>query len=472
MVLELASRNEVIVVGGGPAGIAAAVSAARNGADTLLVERYGFLGGMATAGLVNPFMPHHIEGKQVIGGVLQEIYDRLTAIGGAVGPIKILEAYDGATVKGQSYMPFDPEALKFVALHMIEESGVQLLLHSYMCDVIMKGSEIEGVEVVNKSGRQLLLGEIIIDATGDGDVAAMAGATFQKGRESDGLTQPGSIMFRMGSVDMERFRKYMIENPDKFRWRFPHCEPIDSSAVRENHQKVWVFGGAFKDLVKEARDRGEKYVIGKDWVSVFANPRRGEVTINATRVQFDGTDAKDLTRAEIEGRKQVEWLLSLLKKAPGFEDAYLLETAPQIGPRETRRILGEYVITGEDVLEGRNFGDVIAKGCFAVDIHDPKGRGGVPKILRKPYDIPYRCLVPKNVENLLLAGRCISSTHEANASLRVMPICVATGQAAGTAAALCIKENVSPRELNVAKLQETLVSQGAILYESQIVKNF
>jgi hypothetical protein len=410
------SQHDVVVVGGGTAGVAAGVAASRNGVDILLIERYGFLGGTMTAGLVNLFMTFHAGKEQIIHGIFQEIVDRLKRLGG----------YDERT------KAFDVEAMKIVLDQMVRGAGVKLMLHTCAIGVVMQGNTIRGIEIHNKSGRNVVFGKVIVDATGDGDVAVMAGAPYEKGREEDGLTQPMTLIFRMGGVDADRM---------------PSSQEINR-------------------LFKEAKERGE-ISIPRENVLWFPTTRKGEIHFNTTCIiKVDGTRAEDLTFAEVEARRQMMELVGFLKKnVPGFENAYLLMSAPQIGVRETRRIIGEYVMTGEDILEARKFTDVVARGSYPIDIHSPTGEGTV---IKSPppgssYDIPYRSLVPKNVENLLVAGRCVSTTHEAQAAIRVIPIVVAIGQAAGTAAALSAKLNVPPRRLDVSLLQKTLREQGANL---------
>jgi len=414
--MRIAHQHDVIVIGGGTAGLAAAVAAGRNGVGTLLIERYGFLGGSMTAGLVNPFMEFHAGGEQIVCGIFQEMIDRL----------KDLHGYDERT------QAFDVEAMKLVADRMVKESGVKLLLHTCIIDALVEGNAIRGVEVHNNSGRQVVLGKVIVDATGDGDVAAMAGAPYEKGRKEDGLTQPMTLVFRMGGVDVDRM---------------PSNEEINRR-------------------YREAKARGDVTIPRED-VLWFPTTRRGEIHFNTTRVvRADGTNAEDLTGAEVEGRRQMAELAKFLKaEVPGFEEAYLSSSAAEIGIRESRRIMGEYAITGEDITEARKFKDVIARGSYPIDIHSPTGEGTVnpPMAPGASYDIPYRSLVPKEIENLLVAGRCISSTHEGQSAIRVIPIVVAIGQAAGVAAALSARLNVSPRRLDVSLLQRTLRSQGANL---------
>ncbi len=395
------------------------MSAARNGADTMLVERYGFLGGMATAGLVNPFMPWHAGEEQIIGGIFQEILDRLAAKG-------------GLCPERQSI--FDPEILKIVADEICLESGVKILLHSFVAGADVGGSLIDSVSISDKAGGQSISAQMYVDATGDADLSYMAGVPCEKGRDSDGLAQPMTLNFRMAGVDLGRL---------------PPREKIN-------------------ELYSNAKRDG-RLDCPRENVLLFRTTRSGELHFNTTRVtRVDGTSAEDLTKAEIEARRQVRQLAAFLTAdVPGFENAYLQMTAVQIGVRESRRIVGEYVMTVEDVLEGRKFQDCIARGSYPVDIHNPDGEGTVIRHLRpgESYDIPYRCIVPLKIDNLLVAGRPISTTHEAHSSTRIMPICFAVGEAAGAAAAMCVRTGGVPRALDVSDLQAALVAHGANLGE-------
>ncbi len=442
--VPVTSETDVIVVGGGPAGIAAAIASARNGARTLLAERYGFLGGMATAGLVGPFMTcYDIEGKEpIIAGIFKELVDRLVAVGAAIDPagVKGFSAFGGYHSYGHEHVtPFDPEALKYVAQEMVLEAGAELKLHTFFVDSIVEAQEITGLITVTKSGLEALRAQIVIDTTGDGDVAARAGAPFGKGRADDGRMQPVSLFFRVGNVDDDTVQAYMDANPED------EC---------------------FAHLVAQAREKGDFY-LPKDHVTMFRTPRPGEWWANASRIHgVDSTHSEQLTQAEIKGHRQVMVLVEFLRQyVPGFERCYLIDTATQIGVRESRRITGEYVLTADDVYEARRFEDAIARVSFPIDIHDVSGGGGVfegPKA-GPYYTIPYRCLVPLKVENLLVAGRPISATHEAHGSLRVMPPCFATGQAAGTAGALALETDVRPRDIDVELLRDSLAQQGALV---------
>jgi len=414
---------DVVVCGGGPAGIAASVAAARTGAEVLLIERYGFLGGMATAGLVNPFMTFFAGSEQIVQGIFQEIIDRLSFLGGWGGP--------------RQNWAFDPELLKVAADEICLQAGVKLLLHAFVCGAKIERSKITSIRILAKPQEREIRAKVYVDATGDADLACLAWVPCEKGRPGDGLTQPMTLNFRMAGVEIDRM---------------PPREEINR-------------------LYSAAREAGRIDCPRND-VLYFFTTRDGEVHFNTTRViKLDGTSARDLTRAEIIGRRQAKQICEFLRSdVAGFERSYLATTGTQIGVRETRRIVGQYVLTAEDVLSAAKFHDCIARGSYPVDIHDPDGGGTVIKHLPpgESYDIPYRCLVPLNVSNLLVAGRPISATHEAHSSLRVMPIAFAVGQAAGTAAALCARWHCAPRDLDVRSLQRQLIDQGANLGRSAL----
>ena len=417
-------NGDVIVVGGGPAGMASAISSARHGAKTLLIERYNCLGGMGTSGLVYPFMFQHAK-ERVVKGIFDEIVKRLKNSGGYR--------------EEHGYGKFDIEIYKSVLEEMCIKNKVELLYQTLVVDVLVKNNKILGVMVENKTGRQMMLGKIIIDATGDADIAYKAGVPYKEGREKDGLTQPMTLMFRVGGVKREEVEKYRMKNP------------LDHY---------------FQKLMNEAMKNKDLMPIAVDEILFFYYLHKGEVIVNTTRIPgLKGTNAWDLTKATIEGRKQVMSLIKFFRKyLPGFENCYLISTGPTIGVRETRRIEGEYTITEKDILSCRKFPDVIACGFYGVDIHKPEdGTTMKPIGLDKSYDIPYRALIPKKIKNLLVAGRCISSTHEAHSAIRIQPQCMAIGQAAGTAAALSLKAKTIPRKLDIKKLQIALIKDGVYL---------
>lgn len=459
---ELPGIFDVVVIGGGPTGIAAAASAARNGASTLLVERYGFLGGMATVGMVGPMMSCFAGDLQVVRGVWQDLVDRLIAAGGAVGHLKC--PYDRPTTMGTGgyITPLDQEMLKYEALAMLAEYGCNFLFHASLKEMVKDGSRVVAAVLFAKGDDLLVRGRRFVDATGDGDVAYQSGVPYETGRAEDGMVQPMTLFARLGGVDVHQVKAYMENHPDDFKW---HTFPVLPQVRPEGCTDVYVAGSGWMTAVRQALRSGE-LSLGRDRITFFSGLRAGEIFLNATRVDGDATDPFQFSRAEIEARKQVHSLVQFLRRhVPGFAKAYLISTAPQIGVRETRRIAGEYQITAQDVTNGTPFDDAIGHGTYPIDIHEPGGKGGFWKepAIGVVYDFPYRSMLPKGVENLIVGGRCISASHEALGGLRVMVNCFALGQAAGTAAAMSVQAGKSFRELNVRSLQERLHSHGSFL---------
>jgi len=427
--IPIVKRVDIVIVGGGPAGIVSALASARNRAKTLLIERFGALGGMAISGL-SLLTFHDTHGQQVIRGIAQEIIDRLADVNGTLGHIEArLERKVLRTLT-----PIDPEKMKVVVLEMIKDSEVDLSLYTWGVNSIVSDKKIEGIIIESKSGRQAILAKRVIDATGDADIAYKAGVKINKGRPQDGKMQPVSLPFIVGNVDMKK--------------------------LKEVSPQQW------KEICEQGNKAGElPQTVGKFWYTPL--PMKRLISINSTRVlNIDGTNVFDLTRAEIKLREQVFQVLSFLRKrVPGFQSSILVKTAPQVGIRETRRIVGKYVLSGEDVINERNFHDTIARGAYPIDIHNPSGIGTnfTPLKSGGSYGIPYRCLIPKHIQGLLVAGRCISVDYKALASVRVMATCMAMGQAAGTAAARSIKENKALSDISISELQKTLKEQKAII---------
>jgi FAD-dependent oxidoreductase family protein len=444
--IPVADQVEVLVVGGGPAGIAAAIGAARTGARTLLVERYGYLGGNMTAGLVGPCMTSYsLDGsEQLIRGVFDELVRRMAADGQARHPSEVPASspYCGFIEYGHDKVtPFEPEAVKVVAEQMCLEAGVELLYHTFVADVVTEGDAVTGVVCAGKGGLRLQPAGVVVDCSADADVAAAAGAPFEQGRETDGLTQPMTTFFRVRGVDDERVEEYVRTHPEDFR--------------------------PYASIVARATAEG-RFPAPRRGIGLYKTLRPGVWRINTTRILGkDGTDTRDLTAAEVHGREQVHQLMRFFREElPGFESCELLDTAAMIGVRETRRIVGEHVLSLADLQQARHFDDVIGLCGYPVDIHDPTGAGGgVDDAYRtaNAYQIPYRSLVPLGVEQLLVAGRCLSATHEALAAIRVMPPAFATGHAAGVAAGLAVQGGVAPRKIPVDQLQRTLLAQDAYL---------
>ncbi|HWP60419.1 MAG TPA: FAD-dependent oxidoreductase [Candidatus Acidoferrales bacterium] len=448
---RLAAETDVLVVGGGPAGLGAALGAAGASAGVVLAERYGFLGGNATAALVMPLMSFHTQklrrakpggtallpddhgaGEPVLAGAVARLLERLVRAGGAIAP----------SVQTGYVVPFDPEVFKLVALDLLDEAGVRFLFHALATEVI-GGSAVRGVVFETKSGPIVIRARVVIDCTGDGDVAARAGAPFEIGRQEDQLAQPMTLMFRVTEFERAAFENYVKKHPDQ--WRGVHG--------------LW-------ELIRQATARGELQLAREDML-FFATPHEREVSVNSTRViRVLGTDVWDLSYAEWESRRQMRQIADFLRRyVPGFEKAYVVQSGVHVGVRETRRIIGEYRLTADDILQARKFPDVIARSAYPLDIHSPEGRGTLLKRLPpgEAYDIPLGCLVPQKVEGILVAGRCISGTHEAHSSYRVMPVCMATGQAAGVCAALAVRRSVAPRAVAAGEVQAELLRQGANL---------
>jgi hypothetical protein len=441
---------DVLVVGGGNAGCAAALAAARNGARVLLVERYGFLGGTATASMVGPWMTFHSGDDRIVGGIAQEMVERLVLRGGSPGHVRDASDYV------PTITPFDPEIHKALLFEMMQESGVELLLHAWFLDALAAEGRVAGARVATVGGVLDLRAQRTIDATADAYVAASAGVPTQQG-DARGRVQPASLMFRLSHVDLAALSVYVRQRPEQMR---------SSLKMHERTPDALSAVAGLYELWDAARERGA-VSVPRELVSFFATPYADEVTVNMTRVVgVDPLDPYDLTRAEVEARAQVMQLLEFFRRdVPGFANARIAATATQIGVRESRRIVGEYTLTAEDVLQARTFEDAVARSAYPIDIHNPSGSGTTTHRLPTgaSYEIPYRCLVPRGADDLLVAGRCISTTHEALASTRLTPTVMTLGQAAGTAAALSLQQAVSPRALDPALLRERLVRDGVDL---------
>lgn len=437
---------DVLVVGGGPAGISAAVSAGRLGAKTMLVEQFGDVGGVSTVGLMS-----HWTGK-TRGGFYEEI----------------LDASQNADSQAIRETPFlrqaiNPEKLKTAYLDLLDGAGVKLRLYTMAERALRRettsarsgddspgspgahgdannAETVTGIVTESKSGREAILASRVIDASGDGDIAADAGVPFHKGRESDGLMQPMTLMFKVAGVETDR--------------------AVFPGGFEDN---VSIPAGKIQELGKEHLPAPAGHVL------LYRSSLPGVVTCNMTNViGVDGTDAADLTKAHVTTRRQLDAIVAFLRRfVPGFENCYVIDSASAIGVRETRHFQGEYVLTREDILAARVFDDwVVTKAHFNFDVHNLTGSGldetGAQKKFpqKRGYTIPYRCLLPLGVENLLLAGRNISGSHMAHSNFRVMPIVANVGQAAGIAAALSVSRGVSPRELPARAIQEVLIQTG------------
>ncbi len=443
-------KTDVLVIGGGSAGFGAAVASARNGADTLLIERAQMLGGMATAGLVGPFMTCYDDQptEQIVKGIFDELCRRTEERGGAIHPSKVegMTTYSSYYVRSHCHVtPFLSEILEIVMEEMVVESGARILYNVQMCDVLTENSKITGVVVSMKEGLALITARTYIDCTGDADAAYYAGAECVSGDETDGVMQPVTLFFEVGNIDREKFVGALEEKKAKGELGIPG-------------ENCWSW------YIKEARKNGD-WDIERNEIGNYEQPVKGRWKINTTRIaHIDATNTEQITDAVMEGRKQVQKVMHFLQKyVPGCEDIQLLQVASTLGVRETRHIKGRYKLTAQDIMERKHFDDAVCTFAYAIDIHNSEGGGATFQQVNGYYTIPFRCLVPTDVDNLLVAGRCISGTSEAAASYRVIPCCIATGQAAGTAAALALKAGTLPGDVDVSALQNTLKEQGAVI---------
>lgn len=417
-------RGDVIVVGSGSSGATAAIAAARAGKKVILVERYGFMGGISTQ-VLDTFYGFYTPGeppRKVVGGIPDLVVEALMARDKALLRPNTYGAGQGIT--------YDPETLKGVWEQLALDAGVRLLYHTFVIDVRKHGDRVTGVVAANKRGLLALEAPVVIDASGDADVAAAAGVPYESA--ADGPVQSLTTTFRLINVDVERAR-----------------------AVTKNelHERM------------EAAIAGGQYDLPRREGSIHITPLAGVMATNMTRVaRVDATDPEQLTTAEVEGRRQAgEYARFLIERVPGYEEAELSSLSTQICVRESRRIYGEYRLSREDVLAARKFEDAIAQCGAPIEDHHAGGDTRWVYLPRgKTYDIPYRCLVPGVIDGLLVTGRCLSADHDAHASVRSMGQCMAVGQAAGAAAAMAVEVGADPRALDVAALQATLRAWGAI----------
>lgn len=443
---------DVIVVGGGISGAIAAIAAARDGASVLLVEQYGFLGGMLTAAGVGPMMTFHAGKEQVIRGITGELIDRLVKKGKSPGHIFDTTGYT------YTVTPFDAEAMKHELEIMLLEAGGTLLYHTMLAGAEVKDNYIARIQVLNKAGLSHLSAKVYIDATGDADLSVFAGVEFTKGRPKDGAAQPMTMNLKMRNVDIPKVKEYIRNNMHEF----PRLK--GDSSIIDKAPRLSI--GGFVETLKKAQERGE-ITFQREDVLFFETNTPGEVIINTTRILgADSTDPWSLTQAEIEGRRQARELAAFLKRhIPGFENSEVVYSGPFVGVRSSRQICGLYTLTAEDLLSSKKFPDVIAHAGYPVDIHSPDGEGTHHMHLAwgQKYNIPYRCLVNPKISNLITVGRCISATFEAQAAIRTSPTVGAIGHAGGLAASLAVKQQVPVQDIDIPTLQQKLKDQGAYL---------
>ena len=470
---------DVIVAGGGTAGAIAAIAAARAGARTCLVDAAGHLGGTCFAlANITPF--HNSRGQPVVGGLAQELVERIATRGGAREKIHL----PNPAGIGGSFTPVDPDAMKLALFEMAE--GAELWLHTVLVDTLSVDGRVAGVRVHNKSGMHELRAKVVVDATGDADVAVRAGAAHVQDTPEAALN--ATLLFRVAGVDTDAFIAHARRTPDKFvLLADPYLREIKKLAPADVMREVRdIYDCPYIYLANLVRD----YVPRADWdeweitdadksgwgrlkpfaarFSIMPLPhRRDIVTLNATSITFDATDGAQRSRAEVEGQRQMRIVLEVLQRyIPGFSACFLHAVMPAVSIRASRRIVGEYELTRDDVERGARFPDAIARGAYPMSVQSASQPGVRQHLFVRDggdYDIPYRCLVPRAIDGLLVAGRCLAATREAIGSARMGAQCMAYGQAAGTAAALAAARGIAPRAIDIAALRRALQAERAIV---------
>lgn len=414
-------KYDLIVVGGGLSGVGAAVAGARQGLSVMLIEKSNSLGGALSGSLVFPFCPYRAYGGEVnkllSDGIFTEMRERY-------------EKKTGEEIK----INFDTEYFKFILDDMVSDENVDVLFHATVYDVLKDGRNINGVRVATKAGSMTINADFFIDTSGDGDLFYLAGCDYLLGREEDNLCQPMTTCFRLCGVDLDKYKEEIA---------------------------------SLQELYKQYRSEG-KIKNPRENILIFGGLPDGMLHFNTTRiVKMDPTNPFDISKAEIEARKQICEMVDFLKSnSESFKNCTISSVASQIGVRESRKLRGEHILTANELFDRVMFEDSIALGNYDVDIHSPSGTGTVMKRFDRKYfySIPYRSLLPKEFDNLLVAGRCISATHEAQSSVRIMPICVCLGEAAGTAIGIAKNTNTNTHTLDVKLLQKTLTDNGAQIY--------
>ena len=446
--------TQVLVVGGGPAGVCAAIAAARQGVRTMLIEQGGALGGMATLGLVAPFMTcYDTKGEQmIIRGLFEEVVDRMGALGGAIHPSKVRlgSPYTAWITTGHDHCtPIDAEIMKLVLDQMCAEAGVKVLLHATLVNPVMRKNRVKGAVVLTRSGLEAIKADIVVDCTGDGDFAARAGAPCEFGNPETGRVQPATLFFHINNVDSRKLEADVESKLHTFR-------KVNGVSHRALHWHV-----------EKAIENGE-WDIARKSVNVYKGVRDDEWAVNCTRIaRVDARSSESLTMAEIEGRRQVKMIMDFFHKyVPGCKNATLKASGSTVGIRESRHVKGEYVLGVDDLLNGVVQDDAILVASNSVDVHGRLSDNSTEYITVKNgrwYGLPYRSLVPLEVDNLLVAGRSISATSDAAGAVRVMPPCMAMGQAAGIAAAIAVNGGTAPRNVDASELRKLLLKNKAFL---------
>lgn len=430
-IMELKNRYDVIVAGAGIAGISAAIKAGRLGSSVLLIERYGFVGGMSTAGMVSPFMKHSVNGETLVRGVFEDLEMEMRSL------------------KGMIDNGFYGNTFRAAAFHLLEKAEVTVLLNAEISKVSKSQSLIKSVKILVEGLEKEIEANTFVDTTGDAQLVYLGDFPWVKGDEATGLLQALTLFFRMGGIDLEKATEHTKKNKENFFGWMDYNFDMN---------KIISVAGYFNEVKKAVSENRLPKEI--QYIFYTSLPSSGEASFNTSNILgLDGSTSSDLTQAELVGRKQVYQVVKLLRdEIPGFENAYLTETAIQVGVRETRRAVGDYTVTGQDIKSGAKFDDAVARGCYGIDIHGQQGEESRMENLNdgEYYEVPLRSLIVKEADNLLVAGRCLSATREGHSALRIMPTSSAMGEAAGTLASIAAKNNQNVRDIRADQVRQEI----------------
>ena len=450
---------EIAVIGAGPAGINAALAAARRGRKVLIVDKNGYLGGNATLGL--PLLGFlDLDGRRITGGIAQEITERLAKKGACLG--------HRTCPKHNSVTNVKPDEFKLLAIEMLREAGVEILLHAETADVNVENGKINSIQMYGKGNIIEITAKQFLDCTGDGDVAYLAGCSYEMGRGEAQVLQPPTVMFTLQNVDTAKLFDYIEEHPDEMTYSatIEHRPGYDADYFRASNNHVFV---GLRQIFTRLREEG-KLPVERETLIYIKSLNEGEIYVNSTRMlNTDATDILSLTRAELDGQLQTAKLTEVLREnVPGFENCFMSAIAPTIGVRETRRFKGIKKLTSDEICAGKIDENTIALGAYKIDIHSGTDRSTIFKAVKEPFGIPYGSLVSAEISNLMFAGRCVSCDNETLAAIRVMPQCMNMGEAAGIGAAMAIEQGITPAEVDVAAVRAALLEGGAILSMDQV----
>lgn len=448
---ESSVAYDVAVIGGGPGGLSSAIAAARAGARTIIVERTSALGGAAASGLgILGYLDH--SGNKALGGIAQELIDRLVAVGGSPGhfPCPV----------HNSITPVSPDLVKIIAVKMCQEAGVDILFDNELIDATVVDGELRAATVYGKLTKIRIEADVFIDATGDGDLAYLAGVPHQLGQEGTQVMQPSTLMFTVTGHDLDRFFTFLEENPEEMGIKEDYAGGYNVDFLRRTRGHCFI---GLTALVDRARTAGDFSIPRNQFIYISTASER-LLAINTSRVtRINAADPLELSAGLETGYQQIMEIVEFMRGVPGFEDVEISQIAPALGIRETRHFAGEHRLTIDSLDDQGTADHAVAQSAYNIDIHSGTGDGIDLRVIEKPFGIPYGCLVPQGVDGLLLSGRTISVDSTVFASARVMGTCLAIGEAAGTAAALARRAGCSLRDVPIQQLRTELLDKGAVL---------